>query len=129
MTAHVHQHQPDPQDTLGQLLSAACVVHCAAMPLIVALAPAAAAVLGGFHPVLLALVLAVAAWAFVPGFRRHRRVEVLVLGGVGIALLAVGTLVFEGSWLDVAFSVAGAAVMMAAHWRNRALQRTCCRRG
>ncbi len=126
MASDVHQHQPDPPDLLGQLLSAACVVHCAAMPLVMALAPAAAAALGGFHPLLLVLVLAVAAWAFVPGFRRHRRVEVLSLGGAGVALLAVGTFVFEGTWLDVAFSVAGASVMMVAHWRNRRLQRACC---
>lgn len=129
MTAHAHQHQPDPQDTLGQALSALCLVHCMATPLVLSLLPAAASVLGGFHPVLLAGVAAVAVWAFVPGYRRHRRAQPALLALAGIALLALATLVFHGQVWDAVFSVAGAAVMMVAHWRNRVLQRTCCAHG
>lgn len=129
MTAHAHHHQPDPPDLLGQVLSAACVVHCAATPLLVGSLPAAASVLGGFHPVLLVVVTAVAGWAFVPGFRRHRRREPALLAVAGISLLAVGTLLSERPLWDAAFSVAGAAVMMVAHWRNRVLQRHCCAPG
>jgi len=60
------------------VLSAACVVHCAVTPVVMAMLPAAASVLGGAHPVLLVAVMGVAVWAFVPGFKRHGRVEVLL---------------------------------------------------
>lgn len=129
VTAHAHHHQPDPQDTLGQVLSAVCMVHCVTTPLVIGLLPAAASVLGGFHPVLLVGVSAVAVWAFVPGYRRHRSPQPALLALAGIGLLAAATLLFHGQVWDAVFSVAGATVMMAAHWRNRVLQRACCTHG
>ena len=113
-------------DFIGQVLSVLCVVHCAATPLILALVPAAAGIFGNAHPVLLALVLATAAWAFIPGYRHHGQRTPMLLGLGGITLLALGTFVFHASTvLDIAFSVAGAALMLTAHWKNRAAHRHC----
>ena len=120
-----HAHQTDPKDTLGQVLSAVCAVHCAATPLVLVIAPAAGSVLGGVHPVLFLFVLAVALWALIPGYRCHRRAQVLVLAAAGITLLGTAAFLFHDSFfLDTGFSVAGAALMMTAHWRNRVLLRT-----
>lgn len=105
-------------DTVGAALSGACVVHCVSAPLVVTLAPAAGAVVGGFHPVLLVAVIVVALAAFVPGFLRHRSVWPLSVGAVGIGALAVA-LAFDDGMLEAAISVMGACAMMAAHWLNR----------
>jgi len=113
-------------DLIGQALSVLCVVHCALTPLVLGLAPAAMGLFGEAHPVLLVLVLATAAWAFIPGYRHHHQVAPLMLGLGGVTLLAIGTLVFHGNLaLDTTFSVAGAAMMLTAHWKNRAAHRHC----
>jgi hypothetical protein len=115
---------PDPtRDLVGTALSVACVVHCASSPLIVWLLPAAGSLLGGVHPVLLGLVCAVATWSFVPGVRRHGHFEVAAAGAAGVALLALAAMVVEGGVAETSLSVAGAALMMWAHWRNRSLLR------
>lgn len=113
-------------DFIGQTLSVLCVIHCAATPLILAAAPAAAGAFGNAHPVLLALVFATAAWSFIPGYRHHKQSTPLLLGLAGLSLLATGTLVFHGHLaLDIAFSVMGAGLMLAAHWKNRSAHRHC----
>jgi hypothetical protein len=111
----------DKSDVVGTVLSGVCMVHCVSTPVLVTAAPAAASVLGGFHPVLLGGVALVGLWAFWPGFKRHRRPEVLVLAVSGFALLALAALVFEESVLETVLSLGGAALMMGAHLRNRAL--------
>ena|SRR5438128_70818 len=113
-------------DFIGQALSVLCVVHCAATPVVLALAPAAMGMFGNAHPVLLVLVLATAAWAFIPGYRHHKQPLPLLLGLGGITLLAAGTLLFHSTLvLDTAFSVAGAGLMLSAHWKNRSAHRHC----
>lgn len=121
MADHSHSHS-GPTDLIGQILSAVCAVHCVTAPLWLTLAPAATSVLGGAHPVLLVLVIGVALWAFVPGYRCHRSnlVAGLAIGGVGLLTLAAFAL--HGSLLlESAVSVVGATMMMAAHWQNRRL--------
>jgi len=123
MAAHSHPHA-DPPDTVGQILSAVCAVHCVTMPLFMTLAPAAASVLGGAHPVLLALVIGVAVWSFVPGYRCHHSKLVAGLAFTGISLLALAAFVFHASLaLETGVSLVGASVMMVAHWQNRKLLR------
>lgn len=123
MAAHSHPHA-DPPDTVGQLLSAVCAVHCVTTPLIVTIAPAFGSVLGGAHPVLLALVIGVAVWSFVPGYRCHHSRLVAGLAFTGISLLAIAAFLFQGNLvLETAVSLVGASVMMVAHWQNRKLLR------
>src|SRR5262245_34100018 len=96
-------------DFIGQILSVLCVVHCLLTPFILALVPAAAGALVSAHPVLLVLVLTIAAWAFIPGYRHHHQRAPVALGFLGLTLLALGTFLFHATALDTAFSVAGAA--------------------
>jgi predicted tellurium resistance membrane protein TerC len=113
-------------DVIGQALSVLCVVHCALTPVVLAVAPAAVGFFGDAHPVLLVLVLATAVWAFIPGYRHHHQAAPLFLGVGGVSLLAVGTLVFHSNlMLDTVFSVAGAALMLTAHWKNRSAHKHC----
>jgi peptidoglycan/LPS O-acetylase OafA/YrhL len=123
MSEHSHPHA-EPPDTLGQILSAVCAVHCVSLPLFMTVAPAAASVLGGAHPVLLVLVIGVAVWSFVPGYRCHRSKLVAGLAVTGISLLAIAAFLLHGSLvLETAVSLVGASVMMTAHWQNRKLLR------
>jgi MerC mercury resistance protein len=119
--SQLHQHEEKP-DVIGQVLSVACAVHCVSTPIIVTLAPAASSFLGGFHPVLLLGVIAVAAWAFVPGYRCHHSRLVLSLAGGGIACLTLAAFVFaDNHAFDAGLSLIGATMMMFAHWHNRKL--------
>lgn len=123
MAAHTHPHA-DPPDTVGQVLSAVCAVHCVTTPLIMTMAPAMASVFGGAHPVLLVLVIGVAVWSFVPGYRCHHSKLVAGLAFTGISLLAIAAFAFEGNLLlETIVSLAGATTMMFAHWQNRKLLR------
>ncbi|MBK7857476.1 MAG: MerC domain-containing protein [Archangiaceae bacterium] len=113
-------------DLIGQTLSVLCVIHCAATPIVLAVAPAAMGAFGHAHPVLLIAVLATAAMSFIPGYRHHRQTTPLLLGLGGVTLLTLGTTLFHESLaLDTAFSVSGAALMLAAHWKNRTAHRHC----
>lgn len=119
-TEHVHE----PSDVVGQVLSAVCAVHCVATPVVLSLLPAAGSVLGGAHPVLFLFVVVVAAWAFVRGYRCHRRLEVPALALTGVLLLGFAAFLLHGELVaDSAVSLVGAGFMMAAHARNRTLLR------
>ena len=114
---------PRSSDLVGTALSGLCMVHCVSTPGLLAVAPAAASVLGGFHPVLLVGVLAVAVTSFAPGFRSHRDFAVVGLALFGIVLLATAAFAFDESVAETVLSLGGAAAMMAAHLRNRSLLR------
>jgi hypothetical protein len=124
--AHPHVHPSTTGDLWGQALSLICLVHCIATPVVLTLAPAMAGFLGGWHPVLLAGVVGTAAWAFVPGYRFHRSNLVLGLAIGGVSALAIGVTFFHESFAaETAMTVTGAAMMLAAHWKNRQLAKTC----
>ena len=124
-----HSHGPHPSttgDLWGQGVSLICLVHCLATPVVLMLAPALAGLLGGWHPVLLAGVVATAGWAFVPGYRYHRNKTVLALAAAGVTSLTIGVTVFHDFFLaETAMTVTGAVLMLTAHWKNRQLARTC----
>ena len=123
--SHAHSHsETDTSDTIGQVLSAVCAVHCVSTPLVIAMAPAAASVFGGAHPVLLVLVIAVGLWAFVPGYRCHRSNKVLGIAVSGVIALAVAAFAFDGNLvLETGVSLVGASLKTYAHWLNRKLLR------
>lgn len=123
--SHAHSHpQGDPSDTVGQVLSAVCAVHCVSTPLFMAVAPAFASIIGGAHPVLLMLVVGVGLWAFVPGYRCHHSNKVLGIAAAGVVALAIAAFAFEGQLLvETLVSLVGASLMMYAHWLNRKLLR------
>lgn len=117
-------------DYAGIAASALCLVHCLAMPLLLAAFPLLglkgehhalhdALLLGVTIPVLLALV---------PGYRAHRDPAALLLGlgGLGVFLLAV--LVAGPRWgqgAETGLAVASSVLLMAAHLRNHRFCRDC----
>ncbi|MEM1068200.1 MAG: MerC domain-containing protein [Planctomycetota bacterium] len=86
-------------DWLGVTASIACAIHCAAMPFVIAFLP----MLGlsfladeGFHQVMVGVCLAIAAIAFVPGWRMHRRLLPTGIAAAGLALIATAAFALEG---------------------------------
>lgn len=112
-------------DRAGIAMSFLCLVHCLALPVLIALLPALASVLAvpeQFHLVMVCFAAPTSAIALWTGRARHRASWPVVLGGCGIALLFVGAVLVEG-WSEVALTVAGSLALAGAHlvnWSKRA---------
>ena len=112
-------------DGLAVGASVLCLIHCLALPILIAALPALAARLDlgeGFHLAVLAFALPVSAVALGEGWRRHRGLTPLFVGAAGLVLLAAG-LAFE-DWVAVetGVTVAGSLLLAGAHvanWRGR----------
>ena len=86
-------------DWAGMAASIGCAIHCAAMPLVLAYLPAMG--LGwladeSFHRWMAAICFALAAAAFVPGWRKHRSLVPVTWGAVGLLLLTSAAFGMEG---------------------------------
>lgn len=115
-------------DKIGIVLSGLCVVHCLLTPFVILLIPSLelASYHDLFHDVLLGVLPLVALSAFIPGYRRHRNFEVFLWSLPGLAMVAIGALVFHEQVVgQVLFSIAGSLLLIKAHLVNRALC-TCC---
>ncbi|WP_375397161.1 MerC domain-containing protein [uncultured Sphingomonas sp.] len=105
--------------------SALCLIHCLALPLILAALPTIASVLAipeSFHLWILALALPSSAIALYSGRLRHGTTYPAVLGAAGLAMLAAGAVVFAATWWDTPVTVVGSLLLATAHltnWRLR----------
>ena len=94
------RHRHRLWDRLGISASALCLVHCVALPFLLAGMPALArfeSSLGtGFHIVMAVLVTATVVPALRGGFKRHRDVPTLAFGGWGLTLILIGLLAGDG---------------------------------
>ncbi len=105
-------------------LSALCLLHCLAFPLLILALPVAGGILPHqwwVHPAIFVLAVPMATVALVRGFRHHRDRRPVVIGGIGLALLGVGLLAAEGSAMEILFTVAGGLIVATAHLLNRRL--------
>ena len=130
------RHRTAKLDRIAVQLSGLCLLHCLALPLVIAFVP----VLGltehwhdRFHQIMLFFVVPIAAVALGRGFVMHRHRRVIGLGGLGVALLATAALLVHphahightitGEAAERWVTVAGALILAAAHVINaRALQ-------
>ena len=87
-------------DLAGMIASIGCAIHCAAMPLVLAYLPT----FGlswladeGFHQWMAVVCFALAAAAFVPGWRRHGSVLPAIWGAAGVLLLSTAAFGMECS--------------------------------
>ena len=109
-------------DGAAVLLSALCLIHCLALPLVVAGLPFLAQFSDGhLHAQVLFVVLPLSTVALALGFRRHRNWRILLGGILGMLLLVIGaTIAHEqlGLTADRAFTIAGSIVLGTAHFFN-----------
>lgn len=117
-----------PWDLAGIGASLLCILHCVATPLLVIALPALEVLERQTHAAFALSILCIGLLAFVPGYRRHRRWRVVLLGLVGFGMLSVGVLVPEGAiseTVEVAITVLGGATLITAHLRNAYFCRLC----
>jgi hypothetical protein len=126
-----HSHQASTNtlsmDMLGIVASTLCLIHCAAMPLVITFLP----LLGlkfleghAAHYFLAAFVVAFALLAIVPGYLKHKKTIVLVsmLVGVGFVVLATfGSGRLFSDSLELPLITVGNLIVVVTHLRNRGL--------
>ena len=105
--------------------SAVCLVHCVGLPLLLAALPALAAVVAvpeSFHVWVLAFAVPASGIALLFGYRSHRARLPLLVGGSGLALLALGALVLLGGPFETSVTIIGSLTLAISHvmnWRRR----------
>lgn len=106
-------------DRFGVLLSGLCAVHC-----ILGIVLVGVLGLGGqfllapeIHEIGLALAVAIGAISLGFGVLRHRRIEPLILGGVGLLLMTAALFVGHGL-PEAVLTILGVCLVATAHMRN-----------
>jgi hypothetical protein len=131
----IHQGQPadgpnhrslELFDALGIFASALCLVHCLALPLIMAALPFTMNWLGhdNVHYLLAGWVLLFCLAAIVPGYLKHRQGNILMCMLVGLSLVLAATFGLHlglAESLEIPMITAGNLLVILAHWRNRSL--------
>ncbi|MBR0552617.1 MerC domain-containing protein [Stakelama marina] len=105
-----------------------CLIHCLALPLILSALPALSRILAipeSFHIWVLAFAVPASGIALVSGRARHGASRTLILGAAGLALLAIGALLYGGTGWETPTTVAGSLVLTAAHVINWRLRQRC----
>lgn len=112
--------------------SALCLIHCAGLPLLLAALPALSSLIAvpeSFHVWVLAFAVPTSALALFTGRRHHRRVYPLMIGAVGLMLLAFGALLLLGGRWETPVTIMGSLCLAFAHvanWRLRHLHHRHC---
>lgn len=117
-------------DYAGMAASALCLLHCLAMPLLIAAFP----LLGlgdehhALHDALLLGVTVPVLLALVPGYLKHRDPMALLLGIAGLGAFLAAVFIVGPQWGEMAetlAAVASSVLLLAAHWRNHRYCRDC----
>lgn len=122
-------------DQVAIALSAICIVHCLALPIVVVALPVAALSLGDsqhFHGLMLWVVVPTSLVGLLLGYRLHQRAGLVALGTLGMVVLGAAATYGHAGWslaLEVVVSVAGSLTLGAAHWLNFREVRRCHRHG
>jgi hypothetical protein len=124
------KHVPSPAlDWLGVMASSLCIAHCALLPLLILVLPAAG--MGwiaseSLSRTAIAIAAVVAAVALVRGRRAHGRCGPLVIAALGVAALVAGDVLAETSLVwGVVLAVAGGGTVASAHLGSIRLCRAC----
>lgn len=113
-------------DTVAVGLSGLCLVHCLALPLLIALFPLVGASFSlidhtTFHQLILVAVIPTSALALGSGYRRHRHKPAALLGIAGVAALVFAAFAlhaFHAHHLETWVTVAGGLTLALAHVSN-----------
>jgi hypothetical protein len=106
-------------DRMAMALSGLCLVHCLATAVLLGLLASAGGFLGQpiIHEVGLVLAMILGAVALGRGFREHRFVLPMVVGGTGLATMAVALAMREGGY-ETVLTVTGVAILALGHRLN-----------
>jgi hypothetical protein len=105
--------------------SLACLVHCLALPLLLAALPALSCFISlpeSFHGFMVAIAVPASSLALIKGMAAHRGVLPAMLGATGLVFLVVAAFMLGASSLETPITVAGSLLLASAHvfnWRMR----------
>ena len=125
MTVRSEKSREDWFEWAAMSASLLCLIHCLALPLLIAALPALSRILAipeSFHVWVLAFAVPASGAALVSGRARHGEIWPLVAGAAGLALLAIGAFLFGQTPGETPVTVTGSLVLAAAHignWRLR----------
>jgi hypothetical protein len=111
-------------DRIGVFLSATCLLHCLALPVLLTIAPITQTGLMDeqtFHLVLLWFILPVSLIALGIGCRQHKDLIIVLLGGTGLSLLLFAGLLghtYLSPPTERVLIVVAGLILAAAHLRN-----------
>ncbi len=109
-------------DGTAIMLSAVCLAHCLALPLAIAGLPFLSRFSEGhLHLQMLIVVLPLSIVALGIGFRRHRDLQIIFGGTLGMLLLVIGATVAHsalGLTADRLFTISGSLILATAHFFN-----------
>ncbi|MCY7293821.1 MerC domain-containing protein [Alteromonas sp. a30] len=117
-------------DKAAILLSFLCVLHCLFLPILLIALPTLASLFAlndeMFHQILLFAVIPISLGALYFGFLCHRNQQVVIIGLVGLLILAVSALLGHemiGDFYEGVFTVLGSCLIIFVHIRNYRLRR------
>lgn len=112
-------------DVLAAAVSSLCLLHCLALPLILAFAPAALGLQSGathgptwLHWALLGIAIPASVHALRKGYTIHASLAPSKLATLGFMLVAAGAVAHGLQPIEQILTVGGGAVIASAHWRN-----------
>ncbi len=109
-------------DGAAVVLSVLCLLHCLALPLIVAGLPLLAQTADDhLHAQVLVIVIPLSVVALGLRFRHHRKSWILWAGFAGLAILVAGATIahaYFGPRVDATVTVLGSIVLATAHFYN-----------
>jgi hypothetical protein len=120
-----------PADRLGIWASTLCIVHCIVTPIVLSLSVASAHFLPSeerTHRTLALLIAMLGVLALIKGYRRHRRLRVVLFMGVGLTSIFAGA--YWGDRLpshstEMVITFLGSCFMIAAHRLNHTFCNDC----
>jgi len=127
----VKEHHRAVSDMVGIGLSLLCLVHCLALPVLIAFAPAILRGLPGddvTHRSLAVAIGFVGFLAFRSGYKVHRRRWVLAAFITGLLMVSIAAVLgdeFLTEYGEAAITVCGGLVLVSAHLVNRSFCRSC----
>jgi len=111
-------------------LSAMCILHCLATPLLLVLLPSLSALnleSEAFHGWLLIGVIPTSVFSLLVGCKQHKRYRVLAVGICGLLFLISAVFVEDlanGELLEKVLTVVGASIVALGHYMNFRLCRS-----
>lgn len=119
-------------DNLGIAASVLCLIHCLAMPFLIAILPFLGLKFLDSHESHIWLgsaIIAFALFAIVPGYWKHKRVEILAGMIFGVGLVMIGSFFshhFALEEVELPVVIAGNLTLVTTHILNMRQVRRCC---
>ncbi len=111
-------------DKYAITLSALCIVHCLALPVLMVLLPSLAVLplqQEAFHIAMVVCVIPTSIYALTMGCRKHKSTSIVYIGAVGLSVLVAAVILGESNLSEVGeklLTTVGALIIAFAHVRN-----------